>query len=339
MTLADRPALTVVLITPDRFRSVRRTVSHLRAQTARDQMELLIVAPAGVEIDLDDPSVAAAVEGIHTVRVLSVPDISPGGRARGAGVRAARAPVVAFAEDHCFPDRDWAAALIRAHRERWAGVGPVIRNANPETAVSRADLFIGYGRWLAPGHAGTVNYLPGHNSSYKRECLLEFGDALDALLEAETVLQWELRRLGHELYLEPAAAAAHVNFALWRSWMPVQLLNGRLFAATRATRWTLRQRLAFAAAAPLIPLVRFQRALRHAVNAGVPWTVIASTAPVLAIGVVIDGVGQLLGYALGPGDAAVRAAEFEHHRERHVTVSDRLRLGPLVAPREVRALT
>ncbi|MDQ6886161.1 MAG: hypothetical protein M3068_02590 [Gemmatimonadota bacterium] len=334
MTVENHPALTVVLLTPDGFRSVRRTVSHLREQTSRDRLELIIVAPRNVVIDLDDPSVAAAVAGIGEVRVLSVSTISPCGTARAAGVRAARAPVVAFAEDHCFPDRQWAAALIDAHRGRWAAVGPVIRNANPETAVSWADLLIGYGRWLAPGRAGIVTCLPGHNSSYKRAPLLELGESLDALLDAETVLQWELRRRGHELYLEPAASAAHVNFALWRSWTTIQLLNGRLFAATRASRWSLRHRLAFAAASPLIPLVRFQRALRQAAEAGVPWALIGRVAPVVAIGLVIDGVGQLLGYARGPGDAALRAAEFEHHRERHVTVSDRMALSHPLAPRE-----
>jgi hypothetical protein len=38
--------------------------------------------------------------------------------------------VVAFAEDHCYPDQHRAEALIAAHRGPWAADGPAMRNAN-----------------------------------------------------------------------------------------------------------------------------------------------------------------------------------------------------------------
>ena len=60
----------------------------------------------------------------------------------------AHAPIVALAEDHCFPEPGWADALIRAHQGPWAVVGPVVRNANPATIVSWCDFVIGYGPWM-----------------------------------------------------------------------------------------------------------------------------------------------------------------------------------------------
>ena len=46
-----------------------------------------------------------------------------------------------------------------------------------------------------------VDYLPGHNSSYKRDVLLGYGDRLESMMESETVLHWDLRAKGHRLYL------------------------------------------------------------------------------------------------------------------------------------------
>src|SRR5437588_133855 len=81
-----------------------------------------------------------------------------------------------------------AQALLAAHRGPWAAVGPVVRNANPSTSVSWADFLIGYGPWCDPAPAGDLDHLPGHNSSYKRAILLDYGSELEGLLEAESVL-------------------------------------------------------------------------------------------------------------------------------------------------------
>lgn len=315
--------MTVVLGAPDGFGAVRRTVSHLAAQTARAELELLLVVPDPVHIDLNDPAVLEATRGLGSVRVVTSTRSGSGGAARAAGARAARASVVVFAEDHSFPAPDWAAALIAAHRADWAAVGPAIRNANPGTIVSWADLFIGYGPWLAPGRAGVRDYLPGHNSAYKRERLLEYGDSLGDMMEAETVLHWDLRRRGFRLYFEPAATTAHTNFGLWSSWLSVMRMHGRLFAATRARDWPLARRASFAIASPLIPVVRFIRTIRDVLGSGTPWTLVARAAPALAVGVTMDGVGQMLGYALGVGNARQRCASFEANRDRHVPNAER----------------
>jgi hypothetical protein len=170
-----------------------------------------------------------------------------------AGVRHASAPVVALAEDHSYPDPDWAAALIGAHRHAWAAVGPAVRNANPKSVTSWADFLIAYGPWSEPATAGEVEHLPGHNSSYKRAILLDYGPELEAMLGAESVLHWDLRARGSRLYLEPKAKIAHLNFGLLSSLARAQFHGGRLLAAVRAQR----QRIAtFATAGYTTPTVR-----------------------------------------------------------------------------------
>jgi hypothetical protein len=310
---ASAPELSVVLITPDTFATIRRTVRCLARQNVHDRIELVVIAPRDAAIEIDDELRSA----FAAVRIVPMASLIPTGPARAAGIRNARAPVVAFAEEHCFPAPGWAEALLRAHREPWTVVGPAIRNANPDTKVSWSDLLIGYGPWLAPTHRREVEFLPGHNSSYKRAALLEYGDALDDLMEAETVLQWDLRRKGHRFLLEPAAQASHTNFSLWSSWIPVMFYNGRAFADVRSARWSFSRRLVFCAGAPLIPLVRLTRIVGNVRRTGRSWPFVLGIVPALSVGLAIDAVGQMLGYMLGAGDAHEKMAAYEWHRLKH----------------------
>jgi hypothetical protein len=203
------PAMSVVVITPDGYDTISAVLRHVNAQSVKEELEIVIVAPTVDAIPLDAP----AMQGFRCVRVVPFGAVAAStAAARAAGVRAACAPIIAFVEDHCFPQPGWAAALIAAHREPWAAVGPAIGNANPHGAVSWANLLIEYAPWLEPATAGAVQHLPGHNSSYKRNLLLEYGPALETMLEAESILHWDLRAKGFALLLEPAAKSLHMNY-------------------------------------------------------------------------------------------------------------------------------
>lgn len=324
--MTEPPLLSVVIWTPDDFGTVRKTVSHLHAQTAREVLELVIVAPSRRRLRPDE----SLLGGFARHRFVESGARSIG-RANAVGIRSATAPLVALAEDHCFPDPDWAEKLIEAHRGPWAAVGPCVRNANPGTAVSWADLLIGYGPWLAPGTAGEVDFLPGHNSSYKRDILLDYGERLGEMMDSETLLHWDLRRHGHRLYLEPAARVAHTNFSRWSSWLPAQFHNGRLFAGRRAAGMSKVRRLLYVAGAPLIPLVRLARTARRC--GAVLWRR-WSCLPALVVGLVADGAGQMLGYARGAGDALRRVARLESRRVDHVVPGDRALFAKLADGQE-----
>ena len=239
--------------------------------------------------------------------------------ARAAGVRAARAPIVAFVEDHCFPQQGWAAALIAAHREPWAAVGPAIGNANPDSAVSWANLLIEYSPWMEPATAGAVEHLPGHNSSYKRNVLLgvwsrsrdharnrehhALGPAREGFCPASgTGSHQPALELHHDRSLRCVCASTADGCSLPR--------------APAAGR--LRARIAYAAAAPLIPLIRLRRILAQV------WrrrgaTLPTSAFPALTLLLVCDAAGEMAGYLLGAGAEAQRGGEFEFHVDRRAT--------------------
>ena len=304
------PALSVALFTPGDFSSIRRTVSHVVAQDIASSIELLVLASSPHLVVIDEPEVRA----LHSVRVVPVEFSDGSGPARATAVREAAAPIIAFGEDHCFPQAGWAAALLDAHRGPWAAVGPLMHNANPTTLVSWADLLMGYGPWISARDAGEHDHLPGHNTSYKRDALLAFGDELDALIEAETPLQWRLRGKGQRLFQDARAHVAHTNFERWQTWLFVCMHAGRVFASTRALHWSSFRRLAFTLASPLIPFVRLQRHLRQAIRAEWPAGLVARVAPVLLIGLVSDAIGQGMGSLFGAGNSRSTLVAWEFDR-------------------------
>lgn len=306
------PAMSVVVITPDGYETISAVLHHIRAQSVTEQLEIVIVAPTFDALPLHAP----ALNGFHGVRVVPFAAVaSSTAAARAAGVQAAHASIVAFVEDHCLPQPGWAAALIAAHREPWAAVGPAIGNANPCNAVSWANLLIEYSPWMKPVTAGPVEHLPGHNSSYKRTVLLAYGSALETMLESESILHWDLRAKGLGLLLEPAAVALHVNFSTVAASTGLRFHGGRMFAAARARRWSFARRIAYAAAAPLIPLVRLRRIVAQVRRRRSP-ALPAATFPALALLLAWDAAGEMAGYLLGAGAEARRGGEFEFHRDR-----------------------
>src|SRR5580700_3453714 len=89
------PAMSVVVIAPDRYDTVGTVLRHLKAQSIQRELEVVLVAPAAGVIPLDAPE----LQGFHDVQVVPFAGIlSSPAAARVAGVRAARAPVVAFVE-------------------------------------------------------------------------------------------------------------------------------------------------------------------------------------------------------------------------------------------------
>jgi glycosyltransferase involved in cell wall biosynthesis len=313
------PELSVVLVT-DVWATIDKTVEHLRRQTARDRLELVIVAPEGSDLVVNEAAVSELGGGYQVVRVPEIRSLS---WARAPGVRAARASVVVFAESHCYPDERWAEALLEAHRGPWAAVGPQVRNANPHSRLSWVNLFLDYGPWLGPTSGGEIADLPGHNSAYKKEVLADLDDDLTELLEAETLMHVALRRRGHRLYQEPGAIVYHLNVTRVSAWIQERFQTGRRFGGARGHEWPLWRRLAFALGSPLIPLVRLRRLLRDRARIGAREELSGWTYPLLGTALVVSAFGEFVGYLLGSGESMYELSKIELHKDRFVSSRDR----------------
>ena len=84
------------------------------------------------------------------------------------------------------------------------------------------------------------------------------------------------------------------------------------------------RRLAYIIGSPLIPLVRLIRIATAVGRYSNQWMGrLVSCLPTLMIGLALNGIGQMIGYALGVGNALEKYSKYEFHRDRHVTETDR----------------
>jgi len=306
---SNEPALSAIILVNDTYDSVRQAVSYLQAQTIVEQIEIVLVAPSYEQLKPDKSELAH----FHSWQVIEVGRIKSLAYGFVMGVRKASAPVVAFVEDHSFPEENWAEVLIAAHRESWAAVGPRMCNGNPDNMLSWADFYITHGEWENPVLSGPARHLPGHNSSYKRDVLLACGDQLESLMQAEGVLHRYLRARGYQLLFNSETCTSHFHFTSWLSWIPSQYYAGRLFAATWASTWSRAQRLLFASASPLIPWIRLRRIQKH-IRSAHSGGFFIHLLPVLFLGLLVNSLGQMAGYVGGTGNSAEKMVKYEFHR-------------------------
>ena len=311
---SNSPELSAILPVAEDLQAIAETVSHLQRQTCCSRIELIITGPQHVleKVNSDDYSQFAAFQSVPLNGSCSL------GQAYAAGIREAHAPVIACCEDHAYPEPEWAEVLIAAHKREWTVVGPALRNGNPGNLTSWAAFMMGFGPWAVPCAAQQVTHLPWHNNSYKRDVLLEYGEKLSNLFEAETVLQWKLRDKGHKLYLEPQARIAHLNVAKFNAWIVFQHYAGQKFGAKRCENWSLARRMLYGAASFLIPVVRFSRLLKPVLERGKCQKPKLAVLAVVMFGLIADGLGQMRGYFFGTGRSVEKTAEFDLHRAKYL---------------------
>jgi GT2 family glycosyltransferase len=302
------PALSTVLVVGSRRQRSAHCLRSLAGQTVAADTEIVVV-------DIGDANAPRLDTGNAAVPITYLKHAEwSWARARAAGAFHARAPIVAFVEDHCYPEPGWAEALIDAHRGPWAAVAFSFTSANPTSYWTRASMVNDYGLWLHPAVAGPIRQLPGSNVSYKREALVAYGDRLEALLTPDFGLHEAFARAGLGMYLEPRAIAAHENVASLPELLHAHFQYARLLGARRAAtqRWSAARRWAYAAATPFVsPPISAWRLVRTLRGRRALWNDALLAAPVFLLSHGAGGVGEALGYVAGEGPAERRMRDVE----------------------------
>jgi glycosyl transferase family 2 len=296
----------VIIAKPQANQAVQDLVEHLRRQSVKKRLELLFVTGPTDEFVVDQ----AIVSEFAAIRSVPIGECESVAQARAAGIFAAHAPIVVLAENHSLPSPDWAEAMIRAHQDPWAAVGPAVNNGNSSSLISWALHFITYGRWSDPVQAGVTEDLPGHNSSYKREILIRYDSELAALLEAETMLHADLVRNGNQLFLEPKAKTVHFSPIQFSVGIEELYHYGRMFAAARVRKLNYIRRFFFGFASILIPWVRLRRISRD-VRRSARRDLLPRLIPVMIVMLMASAAGEMMGYWFGAGDSVRKMNEFE----------------------------
>jgi hypothetical protein len=301
-TSQSGPELSVVMVTPGSFEMLRQSIGHLREQTARERLELVLVGPTRDGFE----TIEAELAGFWGHQVVEAGDFRTTGLALTLGFQASTGPVIGYVEEHSFPQPGWAEALIEAHRGPWAAVGVGMMNANPQRALSWASLLIAFEGSVEPQVSGEVEKLPSHHIHYKRTALAPYGDRLEDLLEMEAVLCDDLRRRGGRLYISSAARERHINVSAPRSFVTATYCGGRTFGAARVQDegFSPLMRLLYSAAGPLIVAVKLRRLLGDIRRIKRTRELIPRILPAALLGLTVFQLGELHGYVTGSAGAA-----------------------------------
>jgi GT2 family glycosyltransferase len=219
----DEPALdaSVVVATRERPELVARLLDALAAQEGDVAFEVVVVD------DGSSPTAWVALQRLSAAfpkPIQLLRQAEPGGpaRARNAGWRAARSPVVCFTDDDCRPEPAWLGALLEAMR----GDADFVQGCtlpDPDDAPNR-------GPW---SRTVTVPYEQGYyetcNIAYPRE-LLEQLDGFDESFRfpfgEDVDLAWRARERG---YRPAFSLAARVRHRVWPSDYRAALRNVRRY--------------------------------------------------------------------------------------------------------------
>lgn len=231
------PDVSVVVCTYNGASRLPRCLDALERQTIRSRMEIIIVD----DCSRDDTSRVAEHLG---ARVLRLSENRGPAAARNAGIRAARGPVILFADDDVVVAEDWAERLIEAlgpdvvavggKLELLVAPGPVgeyLRRNSPlaplELSLSHDDglvqRLVKYVRsqWIAvPNDRRSVFAVPTASFACRRDDLLAVGLLDEGLASSEDHdLCWRLRDRfpGRDIVFEPAAQALHITPSTVRS--------------------------------------------------------------------------------------------------------------------------
>lgn len=279
---------------PYSFERLRNTLASLRAQTIREQIEVILVhGPDGAsEVD------AAQFHEFHSFRALELRNDFPLAEAFAAAFAAASAPVLTYVEDHVTLNPEWAEAIVDAHRGPWVAVAPAMENANdPRSIIARATFLAAFVWWYGEDRQRQISSGPGHNTTYKRSALEPFRSRLIELYASEQNLCYLLEANRGRMVIEPRAVTRHVNISKLRPALAHAYYGGKLFGGQRASTMGPLEKLARTLIAPAIPplqltrIIRTLRSRRKTSEIG-----LLAALPVLIIDLILHTIGEVAGF-------------------------------------------
>jgi hypothetical protein len=225
-------------------------------QTIVDKIELIVF---GIDTRIDIPESYIKQLDIKCVQLSAESDFL---YAQIQGIKMARGPVVAFIEDHCVVQKDWAKQVFDACTKGWDVVTYAFKNGSPETYCYLSTFLAEYGLFAHPTKSRELNFCPDGNVAYNREELLPSLKKINIERKQAVAVSWLLKKERFKIYLESKAVVFHRSFEKMYDLFRVHFVLSRIFGHNRviAGRWGWKRRIVYALAIPLLlPFVQIFR--------------------------------------------------------------------------------
>ncbi len=296
---ATHPALTIVVPSVNGLQDLVPCCEALDAVRARISLEVLVVDRLGGDV------AETVRRRFPWVTLHAVPRGTTIPQMRDQAFRMARADAIAVIEDHVIVPPAWGERLLAAMAEGHDVVGGPIENAATGRLLDWATFLCEYSACLPPLPEGEVPWLPGNNVVYRREVLQNF---LYVTAEGawENRLHDVMRESGIRLISKGELLVGHKkHFGLFE-YVGQRFLYSRSYAGARMRGKSLPARLATGAAALALPPLLLLRITRSLMAKQVPMGRVLATMPFIGAFVVSWGLGEVVGYWTGAGDALSR---------------------------------
>ena len=291
----EKIKLSIVIAAWNGNSLLRDCLESLATQTGAGETEIIVAG--------NYPFSFGKIELPMPAKFLNLPETATVPELRREGIALAQGEIVALIEDQCILDARWCGEIKKAHESSNAVIGGSVENASVERALDWAVYFYDYGKYMLPNRAGATDALSGMNVSYKRAVLEEIRDVYkDGFYE--TFVNEELKKRGHQLYLEPAAIVYHhKNYSIKRAGEQSFHL-ARSFAAKRVADVTLSKRALFIAVSTVLPILLSVRIVSAAIKKNRHLKELAEAMPAIILLISIWSYGEFCGYLLGEGNSA-----------------------------------
>ncbi|MES2521642.1 MAG: glycosyltransferase family A protein [Gemmatimonadota bacterium] len=167
------PAIALVVCTRNRGAQLPVTLASHAAMRPSVPWELVLVDNGSTD---STPALLRDFAARASFSVTLVHEPRPGlASARNAGVRAARAPLLAFTDDDCYPDHDLLDRWVECFADPAIGyaAGRILLHDPEDFPITiRTDL---EPQTLRPGAFVEPGFLQGANMAFRRELLRELG--------------------------------------------------------------------------------------------------------------------------------------------------------------------
>lgn len=297
--MTSRPELTVVVPSvngPDDLAGCLEAALRLRETV---DLEVLVVDRLGAVV-------ADLVAGrFPAARLVSVPAGTTIPAMRHRAFEEARGAVVAVIEDHVIVPPGWGRGLLDALAEGAEVVGGPIANAATGRLLDWATFLCEYSACLPPLPEGPVPWLPGNNVAYRRELLERFRE-VTAEGKWENHLHDAMRSAGVVLVSRNALVVGHKKHFGFGEYLGQRYLYSRSYAGARVEGAPVARRLFLGLAALGLPALLLWRIQASLARKGVPPGRRLATLPLMLPFVAAWGLGEVVGYVAGAGDALAR---------------------------------
>ncbi|MCW5976876.1 MAG: glycosyltransferase [Bryobacteraceae bacterium] len=237
---------------------------------------------------------------VHRPERETVPEL------RRHGVLESKGEIVAIIEEHCTAGKNWLRHAVEGHRRGDYGAvgGPVVDN-NYGRLRDWVVYYIEYNGYMPPFAEGEAWDLNGANIAYKRSVLL----AHQHLLAGgywEASLHPALLANKVKFLSLPEMKAHHTGPFDFGYYLEQRYLFSRAFAGSRSKGMPAPKKLAYLAAAPLIPAVLLARIGARVWQKRCHPGKFLLASPLISVALIAYVWGEWIGYLAGPGDALMK---------------------------------